>query len=92
MCRFGPYDRQVQPREDTEEACAARPCAVVRCVEQTVVELVTELLYVADPFEVQPALVAADRFAVLIEVAPAHELFHVLNVDVVRLQRIDVSE
>ena len=85
MRRLREHDRQVSMRKDTEEPRAARSCSVVSCVEQTVVEAVASLAYVCHPLHIEPSFVAADRLALFVEVAPTHELFHVLNIDVVRL-------
>ncbi len=92
VLRFRPCDRQACSGKLTEEPAAGGVGSVVGGVEYAVLEPVTVSADVLHPPPVQLPRILVDRFAVLVEVAPRHELFDVFDLDVVRVDRFDVAE
>ena len=90
--RFREYYRQTLFSKDAEEAF---PCGVgtkVGSVQDAVLKVVTVLLDIAHPLLIKPAFVHADRLPFFVHISPAHKLFHILNLNVVRIYNINITE
>ena len=55
-------------------------------------EPITVAADIRHPLLVQPSRIFADRLAILVEVAPRHELLDVLNLNVVGVDSLDVAK
>ena len=55
-------------------------------------EPITVAAYIRYPLLVQPSRIFADRLAILVEIAPRHELLDVLDLNVVGVDSLDVAK
>lgn len=88
----GEGDGEALASELTEETLAAGVGPEVGGIQQMPVVGVAVVADVAHPAYVGCSLVAGDGFAVLIKFSPAHELLHVLYLQIVGLEGFDVAE
>lgn len=92
VSRFRKDDRKAAAGEDPEEPPAGSVRPEVGGVQDAVAEVVPVAPHVVDPFPVQSPGIPADGLAPLIQIAPRHKLLHVLDLDVIGVQRLDVAE
>ena len=78
--------------ELSEEPLARGVGPEVGSVQQTPVVFIAVVHYVLHPSHIAASLESGNRVSVLVEVAPAHELLHVLYLDVVGVDGLDVAK
>lgn len=87
----GEHHGQTFLAEDAKEALSAGVGSMVSGVHYAVVEVVAVVAHMVDPSHEFAATVAADRMAFLVHVAPRHELLHVFNLDIVRIDDLYIA-
>ena len=92
MGRFREYYRKSTFGEYAKETLASGIGTIIGSVQDSPVKIITIPLHIPFPLLIASSFILADWVSMLIHISPAHKLFHVFDLNIVRVYGFNVAE